>query len=173
MALYTPAGRCAMRFDNSWKAVFVPGDGTSYFEKHRDRPFDTATTTYSPINAWWLAEISRVVYRHDKVTRAQILTEAGFFEREFFDKDGTQCAFLESLPGGLHPSLAVLVFRGTEEFRDWLADANALRVSWGGTGRVHDGFRRALNTVWEKVAALLITSDKPLYYTGHSLGAAL
>src|SRR4051794_12640520 len=122
-----------MEFDNSWQAVFVPGKGRTYFEKHRNRPFDTAATSYSAINAWWLAEISRLVYREDKVTRAQILSEVGLFERPF-DEKATQGAFIETLPGAIHPPFAVLVFRGTEEFRDWLYNVNAFSETWEGAG---------------------------------------
>ncbi len=162
-----------MDFDNSWQALFVPGNGRTYFETHRTHPFDTGASGYSAIDAWWLAEISRLIYRVDKVTRAQIFADVGLLERAFFDEAGTQCAFLETAPGSFHPPFAVLVFRGTEEFRDWLQNINAFSERWEGAGRVHEGFHAALEAVWDKVIGLLTTTDKPLYYTGHSLGAAL
>lgn len=167
-----------MEFDNSWQGVTVPGDGTSYFEKHGKTGFDVASTRYSAINAWWLGEISRLIYRHGATRkllkdRRQILADVGFIEREFFDVDGTQGSIIESAPGSIHPPMAVLAFRGSEEFRDWLTNINAVPVPWEGPGLVHSGFRKALNLVWEQIEGLLTTMTVPLFYTGHSLGGAL
>jgi hypothetical protein len=167
-----------VEFDNSWQGVTVPGDGTSYFEKHRGVPFDVASTRYSAINAWWLSEISRLVYRHGATRklpkdRRQILAEVGFIEREAFDVDGTQGSIIEAAPGSIHPPMAVLAFRGSEEFKDWLTNINSVPVPWEGAGLVHNGFRGGLNAVWERIEGLLTTMTVPLFYTGHSLGAAL
>ncbi|HEV7921084.1 MAG TPA: lipase family protein [Thermoanaerobaculia bacterium] len=167
-----------MEFDNSWQGVTVPGDGTSYFEKHRGLPFDVGSTRYSAINAWWLSEISRLIYRHGATRkllkdRRQLLAEVGFIEREPFDVEGTQGSIIESAPGSIHPPMGILAFRGSEEFKDWMTNINAVPVPWEGPGLVHSGFRRGLNVVWEQIESLLTTMTVPLFYTGHSLGAAL
>jgi pimeloyl-ACP methyl ester carboxylesterase len=77
--------------------------------------------------------------------------------------------------GRLPTPFAVLVFRGTEqEIQDFLSDVDTLPVpAFGATVRVHSGFKRALNSIWTPIAALLDTLDCPVFYTGHSLGAAL
>ena len=89
------------------------------------------------------------------------------------------------------PDLAFLVFRGTEhdDFRDLLTDSAFLQVPephepsllrsirFQGM-RVHLGFQRALDSVWDEVATLLadyreVHQRAPICFTGHSLGGAL
>ncbi len=70
---------------------------------------------------------------------------------------------------------AVLVFRGAEQnTRDYLTyigiwklflDRNELDV--------HAGFRKALDSVWDEIAMALARLKYPMFYTGHSMGAAL
>ncbi len=89
------------------------------------------------------------------------------------------------------PDQAFLAFRGTEhdDFRDLLTDSAFLQVPEPHEPsllrsirlhgmRVHFGFQRALDSVWDEVSALL--SDyraenplAPICFTGHSLGGAL
>jgi len=70
---------------------------------------------------------------------------------------------------------AVVSFRGTEQkIQDFLHDADTLPVpAFGGSVLVHRGFKRALNSVWTQIAAALDGLECPVFYTGHSLGAAL
>ena len=44
---------------------------------------------------------------------------------------------------------------------------------WPGGGKVHRGFKTILTEIWADVEKTLETIDRPLYYTGHSLGGAL
>jgi predicted lipase len=82
----------------------------------------------------------------------------------------------------------MLVFRGTEtrrregrtDFRDIFADLRVdsdLRlVESGQRSRVHQGFKRALDEVWEELFRYIKSihqSNRKLWITGHSLGAAL
>ena len=89
---------------------------------------------------------------------------------------------------------AVLSFRGTAKFEDWMTNVNAAptRFSWffegaAEVGDVHTGFAMAVRDSWDKIKtavnqvlplppslAGLSTTDQPtLWLTGHSLGAAL
>jgi triacylglycerol lipase len=74
--------------------------------------------------------------------------------------------------------MTLIAFRGTEaaRFEDWLTDLDAVQVA-GPVGQVHKGFyERGVLSVWEQlVAALSVVRDagQPLWFTGHSLGAAL
>ena len=71
---------------------------------------------------------------------------------------------------------AFVVFRGTQadDPTDIGTDAEVLLTDWDGSGRVHTGFARALDSVWASVQAWLATRPAGrLWFTGHSLGAAL
>jgi hypothetical protein len=71
---------------------------------------------------------------------------------------------------------AFVVFRGTEsrDPTDLGSDADFRLKGWKGGGRVHTGFLKALDSVWAKVAAeLAACTATRLWFTGHSLGAAL
>jgi triacylglycerol lipase len=92
---------------------------------------------------------------------------------------------------------AVLSFRGTAKFQDWMTNVNAApaRFSWffegaPETGEVHTGFAMAVRHSWEKIkdavnqlippppktpdlAGLSTTLQPTFWLTGHSLGAAI
>jgi hypothetical protein len=68
-----------------------------------------------------------------------------------------------------------LVFRGTESTNhiDWMRDAEFRPVGGVFDTRVHSGFRRALDEVWDEITPEVIGGDRRLVLTGHSLGAGL
>ena len=78
--------------------------------------------------------------------------------------------------------MAVVSFRGTENFQDWMTN---LRYSMGpadslppaandSTARVHHGFRDAFRSVRGQVDRYLSCAEGlPVFITGHSLGGAL
>lgn len=74
--------------------------------------------------------------------------------------------------------MVLVAFRGTEPdiIKDWLTDGNVVLVP-SPVGRLHAGFLRAFNTVAPRILNDLRsspdTTGKPLWFTGHSLGAAL
>jgi triacylglycerol lipase len=166
----------------TWDDLLHPGDATSFFDRDPLPAFDASLSAYSPANAWWLAELSRLVYRHDVEessspplpTRSSFLARVGLRQVAFFDskRKGTQ-AFLVRSVGG--PPFAALAFRGTEQTsRDILGDLEFFPVPVAGDNvRVHGGFERRLESVWPEVLAELEKLDCPVFYTGHSLGAAL
>jgi len=163
-------------FDHSRRAVFSPGSSTSYFDGLTLNQFEPQRVDYSPRNAWWLAELSRVMYRLSTVEnnmvlpdRVTILQNAGLRELAFFNDTGTQAAII-SAPD----KFDVLVFRGTDENADWLANGEFDFDPWPhGRGRVHAGFQRALERVWAPMEAELKKLRGPLFLAGHSLGGAL
>jgi len=168
-------------FDNSWQALLNPGTATSFFDVHGQTKFQVEASSFSPINAWWLAEISRLIYRLGAdegasvpagPTRNEVLNRVGLQELQFIGSDKAQCAVIESLAPADLP-FRVLVFRGTDKLDDWLVNAGTILVEWTGTGLVHLGFRDALESVWPQIEQQLAASDSPVFYTGHSLGAAM
>jgi len=169
-----------MNFDNSWEALLKPGLASKYFDVHRGEPFQATASTYSKINAWWLAELSRLIYKDDALgprTRQECLTEVDLIEEHFFpspknDWDDTQCAIVKQGDSHKQP-FAVLVFRGSSSLKDWLTNLRAIPVAWKQGGQVYEGFMNALDSVWERIDKALDQFHCPVFYTGHSLGGAL
>ena len=172
-----------MEFDFSWQGLLQPGEANCFFDKHAQQSFQAETTAFSVINAWWLAECCRLIYRQEEdetgnradIKRRQLFFEAvGIRETAFWQTaQGTQCALLTTLAGSTNNSFAVLVFRGTTGLRDWYSNLRFLKTGWEGSGRVHSGFYKALQPVWAEIQAKLQTCQCPIFFTGHSLGAAL
>lgn len=169
--------------DNSWDALLSPGKSSSYF-RTVVLPQLGSAGPYCPATAWWLAELSRLIYRQDSdeiganadgFTRREYLQEIGAEETAFFNHGVTQCALVK-MPDMTPVPMHVLVFRGTHDLRDWLSNLNALPVDWPDGGRVHRGFVEALDQVWESVVVALketASNAGSILYTGHSLGGAL
>lgn len=166
----------------TWQDLLQPGAATDFFSRRTFPPFDVTANGYSPANALWLAELSRLVYRHDteesnpppQPTRTSFLVNAGFKQRQFFlsRETGTQAMLVEY--SGTSP-FAVLVFRGTEQtLQDFIADLDigVLPLQQNKIA-VHDGFAAALDSVWHEIDGALAQLGCPVFYTGHSLGAAL
>lgn len=172
-----------MDFDNSWDAVLKPGKATVYFDVLAHTRFEADATTYSKTNAWWLAELCRLVYRQgiDEVegatgpTRSEVLAGVNLAEIDFFNQGNTEAALIKSNSSSA-ARYAALVLRGTNDPTDWLTDFRVIPAGWAGHGDVHKGFAKALEVIWDKVTGSLdknVPADCPLFITGHSLGAAL
>ncbi|GAO36443.1 hypothetical protein SCT_1850 [Sulfuricella sp. T08] len=70
---------------------------------------------------------------------------------------------------------SVLVFRGTEQnIKDYLTDLEIGKLSLVKNQKdAHAGFTEALDSVWSEIDGVLAQYNCPVFYTGHSLGAAL
>jgi len=172
-----------MRTITTWSDLLRPGDAPSFFDRNPLPPFEPNASGYSVTNAWWMAELCRLIYRHDLEEdasplaphRSAFLSKAGLRQRVFFNapETGTQGFLVESVQA---PLFAALVFRGSEqEVKDVIADFKAIREPLGNQGAsVHEGFQEALDSVWDKFVTPELDKVKvPIFYTGHSLGAAL
>src|SRR5437763_6906378 len=152
-----------------------PGAANDFFTRRRLPPFDPEAKGFSLANALWLIELARLVYRRDNVVppRGSFLRQAGLEEFRFFDDQptDTQAMLVRSTSG---PKWAALVFRGTEgNVQDVITDLRTDSVPIAGNNvRVHDGFERGIAAIWKQIEPEL-TQDAPLFFTGHSLGAAL
>jgi triacylglycerol lipase len=166
----------------TWTELTEPGDADDFFARRPMAPFDPAACGYSEANAVWLMEMSRIVYRHDieeelpppEPTRRSYLERAGFRQLHFFRHEETGTAGMLVQSTGPTP-FAVLAFRGTEkQLQDYVTDLKLGRPPLGSDGVViHEGFLEAIDSVWASVEAALRQVSGPLFYTGHSLGAAL
>ncbi len=171
-----------MNLSSQWRDLLCPGDADDYIKTRHRRPFSPDAVGYCPANAWWLCELSRLVYRRGPEeaafdgclpTRQAVLFEVGLREWAFFNHGGAQAALVIS-DGQHHPPFCALVFRGTQgRIPNWLTNLDAAPVPWRATAKVHRGFKRLFDGIWPHIAPLLSVIDIPLYYTGHSLGGAL
>lgn len=171
-----------MQTTTSWQDLLHPGDAIDFFLRRPFPTFDPTASAYSPVNALWLAELSRLVYRHDteeenpppQPTRTSFLVNAGFKQRQFFlsRETDTQAMLVEF--EGTSP-FAVLVFRGAEQnIKDYLTYLEIGKLLLVGNKKdVHAGFTEALDSLWREIDAALAQLNCPIFYTGHSLGAAL
>lgn len=166
-----------MDTDRSWTSLLQPGSATDYFTAAaRARLLGDAVSRFSVSDAWWLAELSRLVYRADRPvagpTRQAVLREHEMEERVFVDGADGRCALIGMSAGGRDAG-AVLVVCGTRGIRNGLSDLDAPLVAWRGPGRVHRGFHKIFKKMWPILEGPLASVTGPLYYTGHSMGGAV
>lgn len=166
----------------TWRELLYPGDAKDFFTRRPLPPFNPNTRRYSPANARWLSELSRLVYRHDieetdtppHPTQTLFLEKAGCTRRRFFfsRETNTQAMLVEFETTA---PFAVLVFRGTEQhIKDFITDLTIGHLRHNdGKVDTHAGFTRALDSVWEDIERAVKRLQRPVFYTGHSLGAAL
>jgi hypothetical protein len=151
--------------------VLHPQHDTPYvhFEAAADVPFDATATIAHRRNAWWLADAALLTY-WDEATVKSRLANAGFTAR-CLSHEGVQC-YVATTTGA-----ALVAFRGTEpdQWPDVLDDIKAVLVPWDRPQTfVHQGFKDSLNRIWSRLQPLLAdAADRPIWFAGHSLGAAL
>lgn len=164
----------------TWAELLHPGDDNDFFDRAVLPPFNPALDGYDRDNAWWLMELSRLVYRHDvpekeplTPSRQFFLAKGGLREVKFFN--GPEKGGQAILVVAEQPAWAAVVFRGTEqEIGDFAADLADLHVtSDPDIVDVHSGFKSQLDELWDEIEAELAKLTCPIFYAGHSLGAAL
>lgn len=116
------------------------------------------------------ANISAIAYKKPK--EASKLYKKMGFSTKYFDCNGVEAYLLQN------KEELVLACRGTEpgEFQDIIHDIKIkLTSSSSGIGKVHSGFKEALNKIWPNVVDEIKSARKikKVYFTGHSLGAAI
>lgn len=171
-----------MTYSYAWDKVFNPGKAVDFFQGTSPQQFETGKPHFSPTNAWWLAEMSRLIYvrgGHEADTacqttaRNQFLHRVGLEERWFYNGRYIQCSIVGPLPD-LDDPFSVLVFRGTRRgVTNWFFLLNFILSPWPAGGRVHRGFKHVMLEAWEIIRQSISTGSKPMYYTGHSLGGSL
>jgi triacylglycerol lipase len=141
-------------------------------------------TLFSPGQDWSIegvsAECSRLAYIRfetgddNKAALTAAIARAGLGDPEFFSDPGTGTQAYTAID--IRGSRAFVVFRGTQpdDPSDIGTNAQAVLVDWQAQGKVHLGFRNALNSVWSPISSWLLgTTGLETWLTGHSLGGAL
>lgn len=165
--------------------VFPPNLDRAYFDDAVENPFRPRAQAFEPVNAWWLAEAALLAYAGEGFARQQF-GRAGLGEVGFVSKAGSQCYLAESR------DFVIAAFRGTqvpkpgattdrargleETVRDFIVDADFRLVEFQPGRFVHAGFKRALESIWSELHARFLEharARRPIWMTGHSLGAAL
>jgi triacylglycerol lipase len=145
-------------------------DSYDHFEHGAELPFDAGATSFSRLNAWWLADAALLAYWPAAEVERRF-QNAGFTKVQPFGRKNTQC-FVAS-----NDAVAIVTFRGTEPdaLQDLLTDIEIVLDPWKAPGeRTHHGFQDALDVVWSDLRDhLTALGPRPLWFTGHSLGAAL
>lgn len=132
------------------------------------------------------AEVSRLAYfriENDAVARGKVeraLDQIGYSHLQSFP--GVPVGWIPGVPDPqafaavTDQGRAIIAFRGTQpdSIADLLSDLLVPLVSWKGVGRVHVGFRQALDFVLADIQRWIDqTAPSELLITGHSLGAAM
>ncbi|MDD3764076.1 MAG: lipase family protein [Nevskiales bacterium] len=138
--------------------------------------FDPMAAALDLRNADWLAYLAALAYQPDDVVRAR-LKALGLDGRGFASARDTQgfVAWCDSD--------CFIVFRGTQELRDWQTDLDAapvpapdcLGAGWSGSA-VHQGFAEAYagaDATLKGILRELPGGTRRLWLAGHSLGGAL
>ena len=149
-----------------------------FFESVGQHPLQPLDQSLNLRNAWWFADAALLAYSSESAIKATC-HDAGISGDvvAFFGAQSSQ-AYVISMPNAI-----VLAFRGTQvddfwaSVLDFAIDASFLPVSDSHGNLVHGGFLRALEEIWSDVVAHLLAeqarNSRPLWITGHSLGAAL
>lgn len=122
--------------------------------------------------AEFCAKLSTMVYTDEAKVRSRFLSNVEDINNfVFISKEGTEVACF-SQRGNKY-----IVFRGTEpnQFSDIKADLKAYKRRSETKGRVHAGFKDALDLVWNNVESWLkkFPTQGHTYVCGHSLGGGL
>lgn len=132
--------------------------------------FGVPAAGYSLFNATRMAEMSDLSY-WDSARISEQLRRSGYTRTtEITDPATDTSAFVAT-----KDKVVVLAFRGTSGFKNFITDLDGRRAAadWA-KGTMHNGFKSALDAVWLQIkSALTPYKDRPIWLTGHSLGAAL
>lgn len=164
--------------------LYPPCRHAVFFGCREAHPFQPEARGFSLVNASWLADASLLAYDPENGYLTEIWRQAGF--RHVLALDGRSSRVVVAAS----EAAIIVAFRGTQVFwpgrpaafgavmADWLTDARTGLVASGHGGEVHEGFKAALDQVWQPLHAIVkeMRRENPrraLWITGHSLGGAL
>lgn len=113
------------------------------------------------------AHIANFTYNDPDKARLDFLN-LGYDIVKFLDHKGSQAYIIEN-------DLEIIIsFRGTQltQKSDIIADMKIIKEK-DVCGNVHRGFKGELDKIWNELLLVINDSIKPLFITGHSLGAGM
>jgi triacylglycerol lipase len=133
--------------------------------------FEPQATAFSRRNAWWAAEAALFSYWRDENEIRDTYARQTGFDGRCFSIGGTQCHLVVA------PTFALVAFRGTQpdDPQDSFDNIQFALTGWPEGGKVHTGFRNAFTRIESELRGAILTHapNRPLWITGHSLGAAI
>jgi triacylglycerol lipase len=114
------------------------------------------------------AELADAAYYQEQIA-CPMFEQIGLHASTYFERDGAQAYIISNE----HDT--VVICRGTEpnEWNDIKADLSAWTALAETVGRVHRGFKQEVDDIWPLLEQALANNAKTLWFTGHSLGAAM
>jgi triacylglycerol lipase len=114
------------------------------------------------------AELSNISYL-SRCEAGLLANRIGFPEIRFYDRDGAQAYIFAN------DEDAVVTCRGTQpdDWNDLKADLDLQRAMAETAGWVHRGFKKQVDDLWPRLEQALVNNQRTLWFTGHSLGAAM
>jgi triacylglycerol lipase len=114
------------------------------------------------------AELSNLSYL-SRCEAGLLANRIGFPEIRFYDNDGAQAYIFAN------DDDAVVTCRGTQpdDWNDLKADLDMKKAMAETVGWVHRGFKREVDDLWPRLEQALVNNTRTLWFTGHSLGAAM
>lgn len=125
-----------------------------------------------PERSLLFAKLSSIAYNDNIKEVKKQVKNLGFTTVEFYDRDGAQAyRFMDK-------DDLVIACRGTQptQWNDIKADLQAVPVVAETVSRVHQGFKKEVDDLWPMIIEDITRTqnlDKKLWFTGHSLGAAM
>lgn len=172
--------------------LLLPASQYRYFEHWERYKFKYDQQTHSATNAWWMAECALLVYEKKSIVektlqQIEIFTKNGKLKWEWIDQGSTQGFILEA------DGFILLTVRGTEFYtlgnilksptkiigvgQDLLIDAQLTLKPIGNTDeaefQVVSGFYNEFRHIEPQIKKFMASASKPIWLTGHSLGAAI
>ena len=131
-------------------------------------------------NAYWMARLSNEIYTKVKgggnipdeeaILESLQSDDVRFSSVLAIEEGNTEAALI------VHKDYLCMVFRGTDEYKDWIDNINMSPVEEL-FGEFHEGFWNAIKAVWadldQKYQEEFEKKKRPLFMTGHSLGGAM
>lgn len=158
----------ASAFTSPWNGFFCKPPRTRI-------ALDTATRGFTLNNAYWTAWAALQAYGGEAQKRER-LRAVGLERIRFFDDRASSLQGFVASDG----EKTIVAFGGTNDLKDAITDLSfdpTTQPVPGIPGRVHRGFARALENTWNELEATILEfsshGERPVFVTGHSLGAAL